>query len=111
MSEARQPSKGREINAVPGQVESMTTDRIKKEIPNPNSTLPLKTPTTPEEEYQGLLRSLETYMPQIDKKPIELAYEYAAKCHAPQKRASGEPYITHPLAVASIVATLKLDTP
>jgi GTP pyrophosphokinase len=89
----------------------MTTDRIKKEIPNPNSTLPLKTPTTPEEEYQGLLRSLETYMPQIDKKPIELAYEYAAKCHAPQKRASGEPYITHPLAVASIVATLKLDTP
>ncbi|WP_218110294.1 RelA/SpoT family protein [Oligoflexus tunisiensis] len=111
MSVARQPSKGREINAVPGQVESMTTDRIKKEIPNPNSTLPLKTLTTPEEEYQGLLRSLETYMPQIDKKPIELAYEYAAKCHAPQKRASGEPYITHPLAVASIVATLKLDTP
>ncbi|MDQ3230327.1 MAG: HD domain-containing protein, partial [Pseudobdellovibrionaceae bacterium] len=89
----------------------MTTDRIKKEIPNPNSTLPLPTPTTPEEEYQGLLRSLETYMPQIDKKPIEKAYEYAAKCHAPQKRASGEPYITHPLAVASIVATLKLDTP
>ncbi len=89
----------------------MTTDRIKKEIPNPNSTLPIPTMTTPEQEYQGLLRSLDTYMPHIDKKPIQLAYEYAAKCHATQKRASGEPYITHPLAVASIVATLKLDTP
>ncbi len=89
----------------------MTTDRIKKEIPNPNSTLPIQKLTTPEEEYQGLLRSLDTYMPKIDKKPIQLAYEYAAKCHATQFRASGEPYITHPLAVASIVATLKLDTP
>ncbi|MCX6129669.1 MAG: bifunctional (p)ppGpp synthetase/guanosine-3',5'-bis(diphosphate) 3'-pyrophosphohydrolase [Proteobacteria bacterium] len=88
----------------------MTDDRIKKEIANPNSTLPLPG-STPDEEYQGLLRSLDTYMPHIDKKPIQLAYEYAAKCHITQKRASGEPYITHPLAVASIVSTLKLDTP
>jgi GTP pyrophosphokinase len=40
---------------------------------------------------------------------IERAYEMAAEAHAPQRRKSGEPYITHPLAVASIVAGLGLD--
>ena len=40
---------------------------------------------------------------------IERAYEVAAEAHAPQRRKSGEPYITHPLAVATIVAGLGLD--
>lgn len=86
------------------------SDRIKKELSNPVVTAPAPALVTPEEEYQTLLRSLDLYMPQANRAPIQLAYEYAAKCHAPQKRASGEPYIVHPLAVAGIVATLKLDT-
>ncbi len=44
----------------------------------------------------------------IDK--IRKAYEYAAKLHDGQFRVSGEPYISHPLAVAEIVAELGLDT-
>ena len=40
---------------------------------------------------------------------IQRAYDMAAEAHAPQRRKSGEPYITHPLAVASIVAELGLD--
>ncbi len=40
---------------------------------------------------------------------VQLAYEMAAVAHAPQWRKSGEPYITHPLAVAAIVAELGLD--
>lgn len=40
---------------------------------------------------------------------VQQAYEMAAAAHAPQRRKSGEPYITHPLAVATIVASLGLD--
>ncbi len=41
---------------------------------------------------------------------IKRAYEFAAEHHAGQFRVSGEPYITHPVAVAEIVASLELDT-
>ena len=65
---------------------------------------------TPEQEFQDLLISLDTYLPGQDRSAIHKAYEYAAECHSDQTRRSGEPYITHPLAVANIVTTLKLDT-
>jgi GTP pyrophosphokinase len=39
------------------------------------------------------------------------AYHYAAKAHEGVKRAGGEPYITHPVAVAQILADLRLDAP
>ena len=38
------------------------------------------------------------------------AHAYATKAHAGQSRLSGEPYITHPVAVATIIADLGLDT-
>lgn len=41
---------------------------------------------------------------------IDRAYELAAKSHIKQKRLSGEPYISHPLSVASLLAELGLDT-
>ena len=41
---------------------------------------------------------------------IKAAYEYAAAMHEGQFRKSGEPYITHPISVAVIVAELELDT-
>ena len=40
---------------------------------------------------------------------IKAAYELAKNAHGEQKRISGKPYITHPLAVADIVADMKLD--
>ena len=45
-----------------------------------------------------------------DLEKIQRAYDYAASLHVGQFRASGEPYISHPLAVAEIVASLELDT-
>lgn len=39
------------------------------------------------------------------------AYKYAEEMHSGQKRASGEPYFTHPCAVAEILIDLGLDTP
>lgn len=47
---------------------------------------------------------------QYDLKKIELAYEYAREMHSGQYRKSGEEYISHPIAVAEIVASMKLDT-
>jgi GTP diphosphokinase / guanosine-3',5'-bis(diphosphate) 3'-diphosphatase len=44
---------------------------------------------------------------QVDQ--VKLAYEFAAKAHEGQQRYSGEPYISHPVAVATILAELKLD--
>ena len=44
-----------------------------------------------------------------DLKLLEKAYDYAKKAHENQKRASGEPYFTHPCAVAEILIDLGLD--
>ena len=45
-----------------------------------------------------------------DYEKIDKAFEYAAKLHEGQFRQSGEPYVSHPVAVATIVAELGLDT-
>lgn len=45
----------------------------------------------------------------VDEANIKRAYEYAAKSHQGQKRKSGEPFFTHPAAVAFIVADMGLD--
>ena len=42
---------------------------------------------------------------------IKKAYVYSAKVHSGQKRVSGEPYLSHPLEVSSVLADLKLDVP
>ena len=47
---------------------------------------------------------------QYDLSKIISAYELAAKAHANQVRSSGEPYITHPVAVAYILLELGMDT-
>ncbi len=47
---------------------------------------------------------------QYDLKKIEEAYEYAKEMHSGQFRKSGEEYISHPIAVAEIVASMNLDT-
>ena len=55
---------------------------------------------------EPLIRSVRTTHPKADVRLIERAYEAAARLHAGQSRRSGDPYITHPLAVATILAEL-----
>lgn len=50
-------------------------------------------------------------MPGAEVELIRRAYEFSAEKHKNQRRASGEPYVSHPLAVASIIADLHLDVP
>ena len=63
------------------------------------------------EQYDLLEKTVRAYNPAADFDKIRLAFEFADQAHENQKRKSGEPYITHPLAVAQIVAEeLRLDS-
>jgi GTP pyrophosphokinase len=57
----------------------------------------------------NLTAKIRKYNPQANVALIDEAFEYARKAHEGQKRLSGEPYITHPLAVAEILADLEQD--
>src|ERR1041384_2075032 len=64
-----------------------------------------------EPSVSELVQKVQSYYPVADVNTIRKAYDFSARVHKGQKRASGEPYLIHPLAVASIIADLKLDVP
>ncbi|RTG92245.1 RelA/SpoT family protein, partial [Thermus scotoductus] len=55
------------------------------------------------------LESLLDYLPPQDREKVREAYRFAEEAHRGQLRKSGEPYITHPVAVAEILASLRMD--
>lgn len=57
----------------------------------------------------GLLRRIESYDPSADLTRIEAAYDVAANAHNGQRRDNGDAYITHPIAVANILAGFRMD--
>jgi GTP pyrophosphokinase len=62
------------------------------------------------EAIDPLVRAHRAAHPKADLAMLERAYEVAELLHRDQRRRSGEPYITHPLAVAAILAELGVDT-
>jgi len=58
----------------------------------------------------SLLGKLQAYLPEADLQKVREAYRFADAAHLGQYRASGEPYISHPVAVAELCADWKLDT-
>jgi GTP diphosphokinase / guanosine-3',5'-bis(diphosphate) 3'-diphosphatase len=56
-----------------------------------------------------LIDRVRRYNPQADEALLNRAYVYAMKAHGSQRRASGDPYFSHPLEVAAILTDLKLD--
>ncbi|NLT54138.1 MAG: bifunctional (p)ppGpp synthetase/guanosine-3',5'-bis(diphosphate) 3'-pyrophosphohydrolase [Actinomycetales bacterium] len=67
--------------------------------------------TTMSPLLEPLLRTLRQSHPKADLSVVERAYEAAARAHLGQKRRSGDPYITHPVAVAAILAELGMTPP
>ena len=65
---------------------------------------------SPEGDFKRLVSTLTATGKKYDIDKIKKAYEYESRMHEGQMRLSGEPYITHPVAVAQIVAGLELDT-
>jgi guanosine-3',5'-bis(diphosphate) 3'-pyrophosphohydrolase len=69
-----------------------------------------RTPTT-SPLLEPLLRTVRATHPKADLTMLERAFEMAARAHTGQKRKSGDPYITHPVAVSGILAELGMTPP
>jgi guanosine-3',5'-bis(diphosphate) 3'-pyrophosphohydrolase len=60
-------------------------------------------------KFRELLRTMRANRPSDDLELVRKAYEFSQKNHAGQSRASGEPYLVHPLGVAQVLAEMKMD--
>ncbi len=66
-------------------------------------------PNSPESKFRHVLESLAEHYPQVDLTPVRQAFEFASQAHREQTRVTGEPYVTHPLAAAQILADIGID--
>jgi GTP diphosphokinase / guanosine-3',5'-bis(diphosphate) 3'-diphosphatase len=78
------------------------------EVPPENPARALIPPPTA--DVEGILSTLSIRRVGEDLDLVRRAHAFATKAHEGQRRLSGEPYITHPVAVATIIADLGLDT-
>ncbi len=60
-------------------------------------------------QFEDILRKVQGYRPADDLGLVRKAYELSASEHRAQKRLSGEPFLSHPLEVANILADMRLD--
>ena len=60
--------------------------------------------------FRDLLKIARNNRPSDDLDIIRRAYDFSLEHHSGQQRASGEPYLVHPLEVAILLAEMKLDT-
>src|SRR5437870_10275445 len=58
-----------------------------------------------------LIERVRAYNPAATVDTIQKAYDFSAEVHRGQRRLSGEPYLTHPVQVAGIIAEMRLDVP
>ncbi|MCC7175900.1 MAG: bifunctional (p)ppGpp synthetase/guanosine-3',5'-bis(diphosphate) 3'-pyrophosphohydrolase [Bryobacterales bacterium] len=75
---------------------------------SPGDEAPLPRPDL-EGAFRALADRVRLVRPKEDLAPLESAYRFAAERHTGQFRLSGEPYISHPLAVAGILAEMNMD--
>jgi len=76
------------------------------------ATILSKLPSLPKRKLgvRRLVETLRTYLDEDQLAEITAAYEFGAEAHAGQTRKTGEPYITHPVAVAQELAEMRLDS-
>src|SRR5580658_8313121 len=75
----------------------------------PVPALPSVDPRTVSERFEALLKHAQANRPSDDVSLIRKAWEFCVQHHEGQMRASGEPYVIHPLEVAEVLAEMKLD--
>src|SRR5246127_1969462 len=61
-------------------------------------------------KFRDLMKRMQANRPNDDLELVKKAYDYSMKNHAGQSRASGEPYLVHPLEVALVLAEMKMDS-
>ncbi|HZB58626.1 MAG TPA: HD domain-containing protein, partial [Actinomycetota bacterium] len=72
-------------------------------------TRPYDDAPPPEPDVESLLQRVRQRNPRADTAAVGKAFELARERHAGRRRASGVPYLAHPLGVATVVADLGLD--
>ena len=82
------------------ETQAPTTASLRRRVPR------LFSRGQPADAVEQLARTVRTHHPRADLAIIDRAYATAERAHRGQKRKSGEPYITHPVAVAQILADL-----
>jgi GTP pyrophosphokinase len=98
MATVRQPIKGESSTATPVHPGERS--------PSPSS----KGQGTIEQRFEALIRLVQSNRPSEDVSLIRKAWDFCVQHHRGQMRASGEPYIIHPLEVAEVLAEMKLDS-
>jgi len=63
----------------------------------------------PDRLFEELAAKVRAIRPREDFAQLEKAYRFAARCHEGQMRDSGEPYVVHPLQVATLLAEMNMD--
>src|SRR5215831_17833543 len=61
-------------------------------------------------KFRDLMKKMQANRPADDLEIVKKAYDYSMKNHAGQSRASGEPYLVHPLEVALVLSEMKMDS-
>jgi len=89
-----------------GALDSSPTDKIA----SPAKSQAPQSVKTGVASFSQLTEKLATYLPPADLIKVREAFRFADEMHLGQIRQSGEPYISHPIAVAEICADWKLDT-
>jgi GTP pyrophosphokinase/guanosine-3',5'-bis(diphosphate) 3'-pyrophosphohydrolase len=89
-------------------IRSFAADLLPAKRHPPARTTPPPEPGPEVSTFAALSEKLD-YLGKADLKKVREAYKFADEAHLGQLRASGIPYITHPLAVAGLVADWKLD--
>jgi guanosine-3',5'-bis(diphosphate) 3'-pyrophosphohydrolase len=73
------------------------------------SRLPFRPPDAAPDRFDVLAKAIRARNPKMDLREVERAYRFAEAAHAGQKRLTGEDFVEHPLAVATILADLGMD--
>src|ERR1700739_4940303 len=60
-------------------------------------------------KFRELMKRMQDTRPNDDLSLVKKAYDYSMRVHEGQTRASGEPYLVHPLEVALVLAEMKMD--
>jgi GTP diphosphokinase / guanosine-3',5'-bis(diphosphate) 3'-diphosphatase len=82
--------------------------RVRDRLARRLASAPRQSPVKP--VLEPLLAIHRGAHPKVDARLLQRGYDVAEECHRGQLRKSGDPYITHPLAVATILAELGMDT-
>jgi GTP pyrophosphokinase/guanosine-3',5'-bis(diphosphate) 3'-pyrophosphohydrolase len=90
-------------------IRSLAAELLPSALMQPARERPANAATRPEANDFAALTDKLGYLSKAELKQVREAYKFADEAHLGQFRASGQPYITHPIAVAGLVADWKLD--